>query len=322
VSSPQVGPLTTLADIVRSQAQRNRQDLPVGTLRAMHPVEQPAQTPTASPYGGLDTLMTLLGGMLPIQRQSAADDFMRQMFGLPPNPLAPMALGVMPGSPNPMNLPLTKVMSGGRATQVYHGTPSVFDQFKKGANDPDSLYGPGFYFTENPKIASGYAKTQDTAAVGKSLGRFWTKEDADALAAKNDDAIVRVGPDDYWHVYERTSAPNVRPAHLDITKPFEIEAKADPTVLKWIQGKVSDGTLDSLLGGVGQSRKLADGTNERLYTVLHRLAGDKEKANVVLRSLGFDGITHIGGGRTGNAPHRVWIAFDEKQILSPYREGK
>lgn len=40
--------------------------------------------------------------------------------------------------------------------------------------------------------------------------------------------------------------------------------------------------------------------------------------NLALKDIGYDGITHIGGARTGNSEHRVWIAFDTNQIHSPW----
>ena len=42
----------------------------------------------------------------------------------------------------------------------------------------------------------------------------------------------------------------------------------------------------------------------------------KAEVNEVLRLAGFDGITHIGGSNTNNAPHRVFIAFDPGQAKS------
>jgi 2'-5' RNA ligase/predicted ABC-type ATPase/GNAT superfamily N-acetyltransferase len=40
------------------------------------------------------------------------------------------------------------------------------------------------------------------------------------------------------------------------------------------------------------------------------------QANQSLRNAGYDGITHIGGQRTGSPEHRVWIAFNPGQIKS------
>lgn len=47
----------------------------------------------------------------------------------------------------------------------------------------------------------------------------------------------------------------------------------------------------------------------------------KAGLNRALQDIGYDGITHIGGARTGNDPHRVWIAFDPRQV-HPYFSSK
>jgi hypothetical protein len=47
----------------------------------------------------------------------------------------------------------------------------------------------------------------------------------------------------------------------------------------------------------------------------------KDKVTQVLKALGYDGITHIGGRIMGTHDHRVWIAFDPPQIKGVENRG-
>lgn len=58
-------------------------------------------------------------------------------------------------------------------------------------------------------------------------------------------------------------------------------------------------------------------TGEDVWTTLSNLIG-KPEANEALKAAGYDGITHVGGGRInpGDVRHRVYIAFSPEQIKS------
>jgi hypothetical protein len=66
------------------------------------------------------------------------------------------------------------------------------------------------------------------------------------------------------------------------------------------------------------SNALTAKTNGEAYEILKRHGVQPRHLNQGLQAAGYDGITHTGGGRTGNEAHRVWIAFNENQIFSPY----
>lgn len=219
--------------------------------------------------------------------------------------VAGQALGMRGGLDKP---PLTKVMTGGKPTRVYHGTPKVFETMDPTKSVAEPLYGPGLYFTENPQVASGYAKK---------------------LAAG-----------------ER--APNVRPAYLDITNPFDMDANVTPAIIqnlvrgieaaalkhKWWSPNTPLAHIKAWAEKVGESlvpvlpvsgmplhSKL---TNAAVYNRLARKLGSdpeypaKDWVNQALRAAGYDGITHIGGKISGGEAHRVWIAFDPKQVHNPF----
>ncbi|MFA6046748.1 MAG: hypothetical protein WC718_17325, partial [Phycisphaerales bacterium] len=49
--------------------------------------------------------------------------------------------------------------------RYYHGTGSAFDKLEAGKFDPNGLYGPGYYLTDEPRVASSYAE-QGAANIG------------------------------------------------------------------------------------------------------------------------------------------------------------
>jgi hypothetical protein len=66
-----------------------------------------------------------------------------------------------------------------------------------------------------------------------------------------------------------------------------------------------------LLPEISTIEQLRGRTNEDLYNLLNGLYKSRSEVNDSLSSRGFDSITHIGGARTGNEPHRVWIAIGD-----------
>jgi hypothetical protein len=125
----------------------------------------------------------------------------------------------------------------------------------------------------------------------------------------------------------RKGGPNVHMVRLNIRNPFDIDAdfdisdKSDLTQKLLTSAKPVDQT--SLMNNLQDLQNNAD-TNfivegEDLYSSLtESMYGDKTEVNKLLKAAGYDGITHIGGGRTGSGDHRVWIAFDKSQIKPPF----
>ena len=107
--------------------------------------------------------------------------------------------------------------------------------------------------------------------------------------------------------------PTVYKVFLSIQNPIDMDAKADPA--KW--QKQFDGIEDFHEGGE---------TNESWYRAAEYLLRDQrlpmwdgaETMQDGLRAMGFDGITHIGGGRvkSDGVRHRVYIAFEPTQVKS------
>lgn len=108
-------------------------------------------------------------------------------------------------------------------------------------------------------------------------------------------------------------SPTVYPVFLSIKNPLDMDAVADAD--KWM----------SQFDGIDQYHE-GGKTNESWYRAAEDMLSDEqipmyEGAEAIqdgLRNMGFDGITHIGGGRvkSDGVKHRVFIAFDPTQIKS------
>ena len=174
---------------------------------------------------------------------------------------------------------------------VYHGSQNVFEVFEPSKTRDTALYGPGAYFTEDPSVASGYARTRRQAEA----------------------------------------APNVTPVRLNnIKKIFDIDAPADKGILDNLQKLLDEDDVMANLIDDGVERTGLDfpqdiKTNKDLYRFLTGMQGnERAEVNDMLMDYGFDAITHIGGGPTRTAPHRVWIVLPTaldytipKNIINP-----
>ena len=105
------------------------------------------------------------------------------------------------------------------------------------------------------------------------------------------------------------NSPQVYESYLNITNPMDMGAQADPAV--W-QKAFPDASFPE------------SGTNEDFYRAMEDYFEDNEysrgeaadMAMEALEGMGYDGITHIGGGRVNadGERHQVYIAFHPEQI--------
>ena len=181
------------------------------------------------------------------------------------------------------------VNEDGSPKVVYHGSPRMdFEAF-----DPEKsklgLYGKGFYFTEDLEVATGYAKTEAYGDVQRG----------------------------------------VIDAHLSIHNPFDIDAVYSFEDAEAIVGhSMRDKYIgNSFTGQAIYDELIFDGSNE--FVEIHRgqktydtgIEYAKQYADNALMDTGFDGITHIGGRIQGERLHRVWIAFDPRQVKTTNNNG-
>jgi hypothetical protein len=112
--------------------------------------------------------------------------------------------------------------------------------------------------------------------------------------------------------------PAVYPVYLSIKNPIDMDAAADPNV--WLKA-FPDG-LDYFP---------ESGSNEKFYRAMEEFYMDEgysaaEAPGAMMETLmemGFDGITHVGGGRVAQdgVKHRVYIAFEPEQVKSVFNKG-
>ena len=105
------------------------------------------------------------------------------------------------------------------------------------------------------------------------------------------------------------TSPQVYETYLNITNPIDMDAQADAAA--WAAAMPDVDFPES-------------GTNEDFYRAMEEYFEDMEyprweaaeTAMGVIEEMGFDGITHIGGGRVDadGVRHRVYIAFQPEQI--------
>lgn len=111
----------------------------------------------------------------------------------------------------------------------------------------------------------------------------------------------------------RGESPTVYPVYLSIKNPIDMDAKADANA--WVAHFPDAAAYHE--GGE---------TNESWYRAAEDALRDEyvpayegaEAMQSGIRAMGYDGITHIGGGRfnASDIRHRVFIAFDPEQIKS------
>lgn len=226
------------------------------------------------------------------------------------------------GAAREIDLTKTRVLDGtGKPKVVYHGTGNGFQSFTD-VPDKDAdflLFGPSYYFTEDPAVASTYAKGSIHDRIAETEAkiekyRAWIANNPQDPKVETAREVLK--QEEYSLGYLRqqpdTGGANVRPARLMIERPYDIDQAVD-------QGEVD--RLFKLAGAEGSEyrRRVTDGArNEDVYNALWAALGNKAKVNRVLQAAGYDGITHIGGNRMGDVEHRVWIAFDRKQVRSAF----
>ena len=116
----------------------------------------------------------------------------------------------------------------------------------------------------------------------------------------------------------RGNSPRTYEVYLNIKNPLDMDAAFDKSVWK-------DQPRD-IRNAIARAA-----TNEDAFRALKQYCEDEEMIrweaeefiSDTIRSAGFDGITHIGGGRYGRKDgprHRVFIAFDPEQIKNVSNE--
>ncbi len=251
---------------------------------------------------------------------------------------------------------LTTVREGGEPLRTLHGTQIAYDTFDPAKVDDANalLYGPGYYTTNKPEIAASYAVRENNPVLAE---RFPLETQAanmrDSLAYNRrqlDNQNPLLWGDETVESYRAAAArraaaaeaelaaiearlaavplptPNTRMQYLDIRNPLDMDAKFEAADADAMLTKLF-GPYTNRAGIAGASRfypnQLVPG--QQLWDSFLKTGGvpssaapvDKARGVELLKQLGFDGITHVGGVH-GGPPHRVHIAFDPAQIYKPW----
>lgn len=194
----------------------------------------------------------------------------------------------------------------------FHGTPNVYEGVPDPYQSRFGLFGGGAYFTEAPDVAAGYAKAGTTVP---GVGRLSPGQDPTKLA------------------------PNIKPAFLSVRNPIDMDAVGD--VNQWTKSINNDVQLRGIspeelsnraqMIAFRRTNKVVSPenlTNEDYFKAVLDVVEESEiyayEASEIVQSsierMGFDGITHIGGGRVAKdgVRHKVIIAFHPEQITSVF----
>lgn len=281
----------------------------------------------------------------------------------------------------PSMLQGTKVVApNGLPVRVYRGTSRVYDVEDPATFDPDALFGPGIYGTEDYVERTGLAAITGGDPLSGRPGYAGSVADQDYTHIQQlqdeiaqfehelaNDPLVQTNEPfrqgtisgiarrkaELAEALQEVPRPNVRPTYMRIENPFDIDAVPDIEGTWWSDpmhplGKILragqelypdadwNGIIEPIMRQVRDSNT---STNETVYRVLEEMGIAREGpsqliggwmdvnpgntlgkpgVNQILQAAGYDGITHMGGARSNNAPHKVWIAFHPHQVHSAF----
>jgi hypothetical protein len=111
-----------------------------------------------------------------------------------------------------------------------------------------------------------------------------------------------------------TPQPGVKPVRVKVDNPIDMDASANPAQWQKAFEDFAEDVADGMTNGEAYKSVEEAIADEGVYP-------DYEGAEMMqdgIISMGYDGIVHVGGGRVGDRPHNVTIAFHPEQIESAY----
>ena len=174
----------------------------------------------------------------------------------------------------------------------------------------------------NPSKASKVANEDGTPKVvyhGTSNGGFWFFDTYGSNFGLFGNGSYFTESKNVAKSYTNKGKGNnkqVYEVYLNIRNPIDMDAKAD--ISKW--NKAFEKQDIDVVAREGDSneqvyKKLIE---ELEYNDYSKYEAEEIVSDIFRYDMGYDGITHIGGGRfyDGSERHRVWIAFDPEQVKS------
>lgn len=207
---------------------------------------------------------------------------------------------------------------------VYHGTTKEFETFTIPAGQGNLLYGPGFYFTEDSDVASGYSQ----AAYGQYQPGSNIRP-AKIRKGRVFDIETNTVPKDKFISSLKNVTSNINSVLQNVFA-GDSGAKVSPQTAKHISDLSNQSVIDShpIPKEWGDELTFGNMKNYIRSSAAKITMGDllidcpdinsTSLTNYILRDLGFNTIKHEGGKIMGDKRHQVWIALDSNQIESLY----
>lgn len=210
----------------------------------------------------------------------------------------------------------------------FHGSSHFFDNIDLTKSKPDSLYGPGFYITDDPKIASTYASARNT---GEHVGTYTVRRVPgqrlkDTVASKKAEMaqrgdvpgdVRRSGSNVVIEFQEQGYGPNVTRFGFEPDKILDVRAPLEGTDVKRVAKAMLDSDLSAKeLETLGSSfnRLVAMGAAKNgLWQEMAGVIGPA-RTNQILAKAGYDAIAYPGGKVTGGRPHNALAVINSDAL--------
>lgn len=178
------------------------------------------------------------------------------------------------------------------AEGIFHGSRSEFEKFADEFQDPHTLVGPGIYTTDAAGIALGYASKDGT--------------------------IYRINPDVAKLNFRDLEKPLTEAEQFELTKFLEEHyPETNRYTGRTLADAVTEAYGDAYMRGQDDTITGIDMYNAIFDNWVDQTDFTLDQINIALRAFwedqGYDGLMHIGGGRTGNDPHTVRVIFDSEK---------
>ena len=236
----------------------------------------------------------------------------------------------------------------GLPKRVYHGTDKVYLDPKNEYIRKTNLYGPGHYFTEDREVADEYATAEryNSAHLTEAQNALLNKRGQLIMEQANAERYDGAGGSVEWAELDRElkaieaeieiaipRQPNTRANYLQIMNPVDMDSfELNPVLLALYEQAFGTPRFDKQGQYTHFEKATPDAsfTNDTLYRYLttperprdHGYEGEpahtQEEITQILMATGYDGITHTGGSIMGDRAHKVWIAFDESQLVNGF----
>ena len=212
----------------------------------------------------------------------------------------------------------------GNPITVYHGTATGgYEEFSKDHIAKDSLYGAGFYFTEDKEIADEYRqKDKDKAELEKNKEKTYEvflniKKPFDVDNGRiNGSELPKEVREKLTNELWRSAYNNTKgmiEAYAEQLKKFE-DIPENKEKINSIIDNIKFYEKDARI-----SKYHLDHPEEEKFSYI-QISEDRNETNEILKKSGYDGLTHIGGKNIGIKSHRVWISFEPEQIKATTSE--